>query len=151
MDQRISLVTLAVEALEVERAFYEALGWQAVDRTEDLVVFDLLGQSLGLYRASAMARDMGLGEDELRPGGQTLSVNVRGAADVQPVLDAVRAAGGTVLRDAHEVFWGGTVGFFRAPAGHLWEVAHNPSAPLAADGRFRWRGFGEPDGAATTS
>lgn len=143
MDQRISLVTLAVDAPETERAFYEALGWEVVDQTDDLVVFDLLGQSLGLYRASAMAQDMGLEEADLRPGGQTLSINVRTAADVQPVLDAVVDAGGTVLRGAHEVFWGGTVGFFRAPAGHLWEVAHNPSAPLAADGRFRWEGYGD--------
>ena len=30
----------------------------------------------------------------------------------------------------------------RAPAGHLWEVAHNPHVPLAPDGRFRWRGYG---------
>lgn len=141
MEQRISLITLAVEDLAGERAFYEALGWQVADATDDLVVFDLLGQSLGLYTVAAMARDMGLDPEQLRPGGSTLSVNVRTAAEVQPVLDAADAAGATVLRDAHEVFWGGTVGFFLAPAGHLWEVAHNPNAPLAADGRFRWRGY----------
>lgn len=143
MDQRVSLITLAVEDLAAERTFYEALGWEVTDATDDLVVFDLLGESLALYAAASMARDMGLDPEQLRPGGSTLSVNVRTAADVQPVLDAAAAAGATVLRDAHEMFWGGTVGFFRAPAGHLWEVAHNPHAPLAADGRFRWRGYGD--------
>lgn len=143
MDQRVSLITLAVEDLAAERAFYEALGWEVTDATDDLVVFDLLGQTLGLYAAAAMARDMGLEPEDLRPGGSTLSVNVSAAADVQPVLDAAAEAGATVLRAAHEMFWGGTVGFFRAPAGHLWEVAHNPHAPLAADGRFRWRGYGD--------
>lgn len=143
MEQRISLVTLAVDDLQRERDFYASLGWEVVDATDDLVVFDLLGQSLGLYSRTSMARDMGLDPDQLAPGGCTCSVNVRSAAEVQPVLDAVVAAGGTVLREAHEMTWGGTVGFFRTPEGHLWEVAHNPHAPLAADGRFRWRGYGD--------
>ena len=142
MDQRISLITLAVADVGAERTFYEELGWEVTDATDDLVVFDLLGQSLGLYSAAAMAREMGVRPEQLHPSGITLSVNVRGAGDVQPVLDAVRHAGGSVLRDAHEVFWGGTVGYFQAPAGHLWEVAHNPHAPLAEDGRFSWRGHG---------
>lgn len=143
MEQRVSLITLAVEDLAAERAFYEALGWEVTDATDDLVVFDLLGQSLGLYAAASMACDMGLDPEQLLPGGSTLSLNVRTATEVQPVLDAAAAAGATVLRDAHQMFWGGTVGFFLAPAGHLWEVAHNPDAPLAADGRFRWRGYGD--------
>lgn len=142
MDQRVSLITLAVDDLSAERAFYEALGWTVTDATDDLVVFDLLGQTLGLYDRAAMARDMGLEPEQLAPGGATCAMNVRTAEEVQPVLDAARAAGGTVLKAAHEVFWGGTVGYFRTPDGHPWEVAHNPQAPLAADGRFRWRGFG---------
>lgn len=143
MEQRISLVTLTVDDLAAERAFYEALGWQVADATDDLVVFDLLGQALALYSRAAMARDMGLGPEELATGGCTCSLNVRAAVEVQPVLDAAAAAGGTVLKQAHEVFWGGTVGFFRTPGGHAWEIAHNPHAPLAADGRFRWRGYGD--------
>ena len=145
MDQRISLITLAVTDVGVGRTFYEDLGWEVTEATDDLVVFDLLGQSLALYSAAAMADDMGVRPEQLHPGGVTLSVNVSRPDDVQPVLDAVRDAGGTVLRDAHEVFWGGTVGYFQAPAGHLWEVAHNPHAPLAPDGRFRWRGFGDEE------
>lgn len=141
MDQRLSLITLAVDDLDTERAFYEALGWAAVETTDDMVVFDLLGHSLGLYRRAAMARDMGLSEERLRPGGSPLSVNVSDAGDVAEVLDEVRDAGGTVLRESHEVFWGGTTGFFETPDGHLWEVAHNPFVALAEDGRFRWQGF----------
>lgn len=143
MDQRISLITLAVDDVVAERGFYEALGWEPVDTTPGMVVFDLIGHSFALYEAANMATDMGLDRDRLRPGGSTLSVNVSAPDDVQPLLDAARAAGGTVLRDAHEVFWGGTVGYFATPAGHLWEIAHNPAAPLADDGRFRWRGYGD--------
>lgn len=147
MDQRVSVVTLAVDDPAAAARFYERLGWVRTDEQPDIVVFDLLGATLALYRRAAMARDMGLPEDRLAPGGAVLACNVREAAHVQPVLDAAAAAGGRVLRDAHEVFWGGTTGYFADPEGHLWEVAHNPHAPLADDGRFRWRGFGGMDGA----
>ena len=40
-----------------------------------------------------------------------------------------------------DVFWGGHVGYFRAPDGTIWEVAFNPMAPLSPDGAFRWDGY----------
>lgn len=143
MDQRISLITIAVDDVATERAFYEALGWEVADALEGLVVFDLLGHSLALYDREAMARDVGMDPVELAPGGTACAHNVDTAEEVQPLLDTVRAAGGTVLKEAHTADWGGTVGYFLSPEGQLWEVAHNPGAPLAADGRFRWRGHGD--------
>lgn len=143
MEPRISLLTVAVDDLAAERRFYEQLGWEVADAIDELVVFDLLGQSLALYARGAMARDIGLDPGQLAPGGTACAYNVRAVEEVQPLLDSVRAAGGTVLKDAHETAWGGTVGYFRSPEGQLWEVAHNPHAPLADDGRFRWRGYGD--------
>ena len=46
------------------------------------------------------------------------------------------AAGGTLIRPARTVFWGGYTGYFADPDGHLWEVAHNPGFPLSEDGRL---------------
>jgi len=60
-------------------------------------------------------------------------------------MEAARAAGAEVLRPAGEVFWGGYIGYFRAPDGHIWEIAHNPFSPLSEDGAFRWNGFPEAD------
>ena len=55
-----------------------------------------------------------------------------------PVVLALAAqAGGKVLKRGHKVFWGGYIGFFEDPDGHLWEVAWNPHFPLAADGSLR--------------
>ena len=75
----------------------------------------------------------------------TLSHNTRSAEEVDVLMEAARTAGAEVLRPAGEVFWGGYIGYFRAPDGHIWEIAHNPFSPLSEDGAFRWNGFPEAD------
>jgi uncharacterized glyoxalase superfamily protein PhnB len=52
------------------------------------------------------------------------------------LADAV-AAGAKLLKPAQEAFWGGYSGYFSDPDGILWEVAWNPSFPIAADGSIR--------------
>ncbi|HSG54425.1 MAG TPA: VOC family protein, partial [Paracoccaceae bacterium] len=68
MEQRISLVTLAVADPDRAARFYEALGWTRVDSEPGIRVFDLLGQSLALYPRADLARDMGMSETELGIG-----------------------------------------------------------------------------------
>ena len=71
----------------------------------------------------------------------TLAHNLRAKAEVDEVLSRVEGAGGSILKPAQDVFWGGYHGYFADPDGHIWEVAHNPFAPLAEDGAFRWNGY----------
>lgn len=143
MEQRVSLITLGVADVARAAAFYETLGWQRVDSIEGLVVFDLIGQSLALYPRADLARDMGLAESELGTGGATLAHNVCQKAEVAQVLARAEAAGAQVLKPAQDVFWGGHVGYFADPDGHVWEVTHNPFSPLRkGDGAFRWQGYG---------
>ena len=106
-------------------------------------MFDLLAQSLGFYLRENLASDMGVPPEALGTGGCTLAHNVRTREEVQEVIDQARAAGGTVLRDAHEIFWGGVTGYFQDPDGHVWEVAWNPFSELGPDGAFRWNGYGD--------
>lgn len=77
----------------------------------------------------------------LGQGGTTLACNVRDKAEVAQVLAAAEAAGAEILRPASDVFWGGHIGYFRAPDGCIWEIAWNPMAPLSAEGAFRWKGY----------
>lgn len=141
MEQRVSLITLGCRDVAGCAAFYEALGWTREETQEGIVAFDLIGQSLGLYALEDLARDMGVPVERLGHGAATYAYNVRDKGDVAVVLEAARAAGGEVLREAHDVFWGGHIGFFADPEGHIWEVAHNPFSPLGADGAFRWAGY----------
>jgi catechol 2,3-dioxygenase-like lactoylglutathione lyase family enzyme len=146
MEPRISLVTLAVADPDRAAAFYQALGWTRVESEPGIRVFDLLGQSLALYPRADLARDMGLTEAELGTGGMTLGYNTRSKDEVSQVMAQAAAAGARILRPAHDVFWGGHIGYFADPDGHIWEVAFNPFSPLSDEGAFRWAGFGDaPD------
>lgn len=141
MEPRISLITLAVADPARAAAFYEALGLVRVDSEPGIVVFDLLGQSLALYPRADLARDTGLDEGDLGTGGVTLGYNTRSKDEVAQVLDRATAAGARILKPAHDVFWGGHIGYFADPDGHIWEVAFNPFAPLSEEGAFRWAGY----------
>ena len=141
MDQRVSLITLAVADLARAAEFYTALGWGRQDSDEGIVVYDLLGQSLALYPRADLARDMGLSEVELGTGGMTLACNTHDRAGVARAMAQAEAAGARILRPAHDVFWGGHIGYFADPDGHVWEGAYNPFSPLSPEGAFRWSGY----------
>lgn len=143
MEPRISLITLAVTDKDRASAFYTALGLRRAESEAGIVVFDLLGQSLALYPRVDLARDMGVSVVELGTGGMTLGYNTRTREEVAQVLDRAKAAGARILKPAHDVFWGGHIGYFADPDGHIWEVAFNPYSPLSQEGAFRWAGYAE--------
>lgn len=130
-------VTLACPDLKVVRAFYEALGLVASDKSNDKVVFfGLDGLILSLYGVQALAKDAGVPVSaDLGTARITLAHNVRQKEDVQLLLDKAQAAGGRVSVPASDVGWGGQRGYFVDPAGHAWEVAWNPFLEWDSDGR----------------
>ena len=135
MEQRLSLVTLGVADLAQARAFYEAMGWQpAKPDIEGVVFFQLNGMILGLFGREDLARDAQLDPEGSGFRAISLAYNTRSEEEVDAELDRAVAAGGMLLKPAQKVFWGGYAGYFTDPAGHLWEVAHNPFWQLAADG-----------------
>lgn len=142
MEQRISLITLGVADMERSEAFYRALGWVPVDSSDGIKVFDLIGQTLGLYLKSALADELGVPLERIGGfSGITLAHNVRSKDEVAPLLARAEAAGATLVKPAQDVFWGGHHGYFADPDGHVWELAHNPFSRLRADGAFRWNGY----------
>jgi uncharacterized glyoxalase superfamily protein PhnB len=56
----------------------------------------------------------------------TIGHNVRTREEVDEVMREARAAGATIVKVAHDTFWGGYAGYFEDPDGHLWEVVWNP-------------------------
>ena len=133
MEQRVSLVTLGVVHLAAATAFYERLGWrgQEVERT---VFFQAGGLAVVLWGRAELAQDAGVEDAAGGFGGMALAHNVRSDAEVDEVLAEVARAGGTVTRAAAPTSYGGYAGCFTDLDGHVWEVAHNPAFPLAADG-----------------
>lgn len=145
MRQRVSLITLAVKDVQTSARFYDALGWQRAtgpDDPEEVVAYNLIGQTLGLYSKAMLAEDLGIPEDAIGGfSGMTLAYNVATKEEVAPVLELAVQAGGRILKPAGEIFWGGYIGYFYDPDGHVWEVAFNPYSPLGEDGAFRWGGY----------
>ena len=134
MEQRISLVTLAVRDLPRARAFYEQLGWRGQE-VQETVFFQTGGLAVVLWGREKLALDTGV-PDEGRGGfeGIVLAHNVRSEAEVDALLTAAESAGARVTRPAAVTFYGGYAGIFTDPDGHAWEIAHNPGFTLAADG-----------------
>jgi uncharacterized glyoxalase superfamily protein PhnB len=67
----------------------------------------------------------------------TISYNARSRAEVDSVLAEAKAAGAPHLSPAKDTFWGGYSGHFGDPDHFVWEVAWNPSFPIAKDGSIR--------------
>ena len=152
MQQRVSLITLDVKSLARARQFYDALSWQVSneDQAEEIIAYDLPHMTLCLYPLENLAADTGLALADTQTQTQThtqtqcprfaLAYNVETVDQVAALLEQAVACGGRLIKPAEAAFWGGTSGYFTDPDGTLWEVAHNPHAPLSATGSFQWNG-----------
>ncbi len=135
MRPRITLITLGVDDLERAVAFYrDGLGWptEGIVGTEfehGAVAFFTLEGSLrvALFPRDNLAHDMGIAKTPPSVTDVALAHNVRSREEVDAVMAEARAAGGRMLKEATETFWGGYAGYFQDPDGHAWEVAWNPS------------------------
>lgn len=131
----ITLVTLGVDDVQVSAAFYETLGLKRSSASqEEVAFFDMGGLALGLFGRESLALDAGVPAGGTGFNSFTLAWNQPDNASVDAALDRALAAGGKLVKSAEKVFWGGYSGYFADPDGHLWEVAHNPFAPLRDDG-----------------
>ena len=129
MDPRVSIVTLGVADLARSRAFYrDGLGLPERPGEADagITFFALGALLLALYPWQALAEDVGCPPAGSGFRGITLAHNVASTAAVDALLLQAVAAGGTLVKAAGKVFWGGYSGYFADPDGHLWEVAWNP-------------------------
>ncbi len=138
MEPRISIITLGVADLARAVRFYrEGLGFPTSYREgEGIAFFRTGGARLALYPREALAEDIGRDVDPGRPGfgGITLAHNVRTQDEVATLLALAEKAGGTIVKPAQKVFWGGYHGYFRDLDGHHWEIAWGPMFAFAADG-----------------
>lgn len=125
MEPRISIVTLAVSDLARSCAFYrDGLGFPtSSDPDGGIVFFRTGGVCLALYPREKLAEDVGVSGDGPGFSGVTLAHNVRQKEEVAQVLILAEKAGGTIVKPAQDVFWGGHSGYFKDLDGHLWEVA----------------------------
>jgi catechol 2,3-dioxygenase-like lactoylglutathione lyase family enzyme len=139
---RVSLATLGVADVARATEFYALLGWRLSSASVPGVVsfFATAGGLLSLVSTDDLAAGAGLAT---RPApanpatdfrGTMLAINVETPAAVDEALRAAVSAGATLVKAGNTAEWGGYLGYFTDPDGHLWEVTHNPGFPLDADG-----------------
>jgi len=134
---RVTVLTLGVRDLARTTAFYRALGWRlsAASVDGEVSFFHTGGCVLALFGRWALAEDAGL-EDQPMSGFRAVAtaINVGSDAAVDEALAAAVDAGAGMVRSAEQKWWGGYVGYFTDPEGHLWEVTHNPHWQLDESG-----------------
>ena len=138
MEPRVSLLTLGVSDLQRAIAFYrDGLGWTKSEIGGEEVAFFKTGAVvIALFPRPSFAADAGIDVDDVEHSGfsrVSLAHNVAEEKQVDEVLRDAAQAGATIVKEAQEIFFG-RHGFFADPEGFLWEVAWNPSFPMAADG-----------------
>lgn len=121
------MITLGVCDLARSVAFYEkGLGFPRMDSPPEVAFFTLNGTWLGLYGREALAEDAKISPEGSGFAGIALAHNVASEKEVDEVIALAASIGGTLVKKAEKVFWGGYSGYFKDPDGYLWEVAHNP-------------------------
>jgi len=127
---RVSLATLGVADVVRATEFYCLLGWRLSTASVPGVVsfFHTEGGLLSLVGTDDLAADAGL---PTRPPsanpandfrGTMLAINVESPAAVDEGLRAAVTAGATLVKAGNAAEWGGYLGYFTDPDGHLWEI-----------------------------
>ncbi|MED1203321.1 VOC family protein [Heyndrickxia acidicola] len=132
IPQRISLITIGAKNLPALRSFYQRLVWEETEISSDqYAVFKTAGVLLSLFPIEELAKDAGIPVEEAAKSGFsgiTLAINVDKKEDVDHAIELVREAGGTILREPSDAFWGGRTSYFTDPENNCWELAWNPDS-----------------------
>lgn len=138
MDQRIHFMTFATADLDAARAFYrDGLGWTPlIDVPDEIIFFQVApGVVLGLFDAEKFNEDLMGRAETTAVSGVTLSHNVGSPAEVGSTVQALVAAGATVLKHPQQGAFGGIYhAHVSDPNGLIWEIAHNPGWRIGDDG-----------------
>ena len=131
LQPRMTMITLGVEDVATSTNFYEKLGFTKSSASQDTVTFFLTnGTILGLFGKKALAEDAGVQDANVNYRAVAIAHNLDSEAAVDEAYAFALSCGARGTNAPHKTFWGGYSSYFADPDGHLWELAHNPIAPL---------------------
>jgi len=127
MKAHVSSILLGVEDMDRSKQFYtEGLGWQVQDDYKISVSFVPHGGSLvGFYGRDGLAGMVGASPEGSGFSGVVFNYVVRSEDRVGEVLDEAKKAGGTILKPAAKLAWGGYGGSFADPDGYIWNIGYS--------------------------
>ncbi len=132
MKPKLAIITLGVADMIVAKKFYEqGMGLVPEKESCDSITFyDMNGVWLSLYPKDKLAEDANISTEGNGFSGVTIAHNEPSKKEVRKVIEQARSAGGRIIKEPQDTFWGGYSGYFEDPAGHLWEIAYNPFVDL---------------------
>lgn len=127
---RINLICLGVKNIELSLAFYKNIGFKTYETQASpaIVFFDNQGSKLELYPLEQLAKDINAENPPLISqgfSGITFAYNTKSEKEVDDILQLVQTHGGTIVKPAQKVFWGGYSGYFKDLDGYYWEIAYS--------------------------
>ena len=127
MNAHVSAILLGVRDMERSKRFYtDGLGWEVENDWGFSVFFVRQGGSLvGFYAREALAERVGTSPEGSGFSGVVLNYIVRSEARVDEILAEAERAGGTVLKPAARLEWGGYGGSFADPEGYIWDIGYS--------------------------
>lgn len=139
MQQRLTIVGLGVNDLQVANDFYEnTFGWIKMPSSNENITFmQLNGILLSLYPKDKLAEDAGVSPAGSGFKGFTLAYNTHTKEEVDETFADLRSKGVKIVKDPEEAFWGGYSGYIADPDDNLWEIAFNPFLPLDEAGNVQ--------------
>jgi len=141
---KITCICLGVRSMEKAIKFYrDGLGYKTdcEGDSPEVVFFDTPGTKFELYPLQLLAEDINAENPPMIGsgfGGITLAYNVENKEDVGKVVELVRKAGGNIVKEPQEVFWGGYHAYFTDLDGYYWEVAWGPDFNYDAEGLLKF-------------
>lgn len=108
--QRVSLITIGASNLPVLRSLYKRLGWEETEFSSDKYVsFKTAGVILSLFPIDELAKDAGVAitSDTTSFRGIAFAINMDSSDEVDRTIEEIRNAGGKILREPSDAFWGG--------------------------------------------
>ena len=125
---KITCICLGVRSMEKAIRFYrDGLGYKTdcIEDNPPVCFFDTPATKFELFPLNLLAK--GISENDPPKigngfGGITLAYNVDCREEVDKTIELVRNAGGVIVKEPQEVFWGGYYAYFADLDGYYWEV-----------------------------
>jgi hypothetical protein len=140
---KITCICLGVKNMEKALKFYrDGLGYKT-DCKEDnppVCFFDTPGTKFELFPLDLLAKDINETNPPIGNGfsGITLTYNVKNKDDVDKIVELVKKAGGTIVKEPQDVFLGGYHAYFCDLDGYYWEVAWGPDFKFDENGLLQF-------------
>ena len=140
---KITCICLGVKNMEKAIKFYrDGLGYKTncKENNPPVCFFDTPGTKFELYPLDLLEKDIDKSSLKIGSGfsGITLAYNVEKKEDVDKVIELVKNAGGKIIKEPQNVFWGGYHAYFSDLHNYFWEVVWGPDFQFDENGLLKF-------------